>query len=206
MSFCRWRGCVDPSVAFQLAHRHVRQLIVPRTRPRQLIATYGARGLAVLGTPCAQFANQEAAANGEIMNTLQYVRPGGGFVPAFPLSQKLLVNGVGAHPLWVYARAWCPAPGLEIADNLPLWLPITSRDVNWNFVSQVVGLEALADSRGALLSHGIVRAAKPPGAWAPCPASVAWRAAPPPPCRTHLPPSGARLRRRPCFSTARASP
>ena len=106
----------------------------PTPPPAQLIASFGARGLAVLGTPCAQFANQEAAGNGEIMNTLQYVRPGNGFVPSFPLTQKLLVNGVGAHPLWVYARASCPAPGLEIADNLPLWLPITSRDVNWNFV------------------------------------------------------------------------
>jgi len=98
-----------------------------------LIATYAARGFAILGTPCAQFANQEAAANAEILNVLQFVRPGKGFIPAFPLTQKLLVNGVGADPLWVYARSSCPAPVLEIADNLPLWLPITSSDVSWNF-------------------------------------------------------------------------
>jgi hypothetical protein len=50
---------------------------------------YEASGLSTLGTPCGDFANQEPGGNDEILAGLKYVRPGNGFVPAFPLMQKV---------------------------------------------------------------------------------------------------------------------
>ena len=38
------------------------------------------------------------------MNTLQYVRPGSGFVPAFPLSGKLFVNGAEESSIFTYLK------------------------------------------------------------------------------------------------------
>lgn len=52
------------------------------------------------GTPCNQFGGQEPGDNDELLNGLAYVRPGNGFVPAFPLTQKMDVNGAFANPLW----------------------------------------------------------------------------------------------------------
>lgn len=77
--------------------------------------------------------NQEPEDNGEILNALKYVRPGNGFVPQFPLTQKMDVNGLFAHSLWVFIRNHCPAPQGILATNSPLWSPITATDVAWNF-------------------------------------------------------------------------
>lgn len=38
------------------------------------------------------------------MNGLKYVRPGNGFVPAFPLSDKTEVNGLHEHKLFTYLK------------------------------------------------------------------------------------------------------
>lgn len=54
-----------------------------------LMSKYEASGLSTLGTPCGDFANQEPGGNDEILAGLKYVRPGNGFVPAFPLMQKV---------------------------------------------------------------------------------------------------------------------
>lgn len=48
---------------------------------------------------------EEPGANGtEIMNGLRYVRPGNGFVPAFPLSSKTEVNGLHEHKMFTYLK------------------------------------------------------------------------------------------------------
>ena len=48
---------------------------------------------------------EEPGANGtEIMNGLRYVRPGNGFVPAFPLSSKTEVNGLQEHKMFTYLK------------------------------------------------------------------------------------------------------
>jgi len=48
---------------------------------------------------------EEPGWNGtEIMNGIKYVRPGGGFVPAFPMVEKMDVNGVTQHPLYTYLK------------------------------------------------------------------------------------------------------
>jgi len=83
---------------------------------------------------CA-LAVQEPGANSEILNTLQYVRPGGGFVPAFPLAAAVSVNGLFSDPLWAYIRASCPSPVDSFIWAPSTWSPVTPRDVAWNFES-----------------------------------------------------------------------
>ena len=61
------------------------------------------------GVPCNQFAYQEPAANfTELYNSMAYVRPGMQrgykFVPKFPLTKKVDVNGEDAHPIMVHLR------------------------------------------------------------------------------------------------------
>lgn len=87
----------------------------------------------ILGFPCNQFGGQEPGANNEILNTLKYVRPGGGFVPAFDLTAGVSVNGVFADAIWAAMRGDCPSTGSVISDGPPLWNPITVTDVIWNF-------------------------------------------------------------------------
>ena len=38
------------------------------------------------------------------MNTLKYVRPGGGFEPNFELTEKVDVNGENEHPIYTYLK------------------------------------------------------------------------------------------------------
>ena len=58
------------------------------------------KDLAILGFPCNQFGLQEPGVGAEIRNTLRFVRPGGGYVPNFFLSQKIEVNGPKEHRLF----------------------------------------------------------------------------------------------------------
>ncbi len=92
----------------------------------------------MLGHPCNQFGGQEPGDNSEILNTLKYVRPGGGYVPAFDLTQKADVNGVFADAVFSYARSVCPSPTYVLADGPPSWSPITTADLTWNFNAFVI--------------------------------------------------------------------
>ena len=54
------------------------------------------------------YIQQEPGDNGtEILNTLRYVRPGGGFVPNFQLTEKVDVNGKAEHPMYTYLKVRC---------------------------------------------------------------------------------------------------
>lgn len=100
----------------------------------QLLTQYNGKALRVLGMPCNQFGGQEPGGNDEILNTLKYVRPGGGYVPMFPLTQKTLVNGGLVHPIWQGIRASCMSPTDDLSDSdYPGWSPINVRDAQWNF-------------------------------------------------------------------------
>jgi len=90
--------------------------------------------LQIFGFPCNQFGYQEPAENFELMNTLKYVRPGYGFVPAFPLSGKLFVNGNDESQIFTYLKARCPVPMGMIANRSDItWQPIRNNDISWNF-------------------------------------------------------------------------
>jgi glutathione peroxidase len=46
-----------------------------------------------------------SALSQEILNCLKYARPGGGYVPSFPIFQKTEVNGlVNVHPIFPYLK------------------------------------------------------------------------------------------------------
>ncbi len=111
--------------------------------------------VAVLGFPSNQFGHQTNDDNIEFLNTLKYVRPGGGFEPLFHIFQKTNVNGAKAHPLFKWMRREIPIPmdplgdskgnGCDDVDALILprggfdgttvatWSPVTRSDVAWNF-------------------------------------------------------------------------
>jgi glutathione peroxidase len=84
--------------------------------------------------------NQEPGDNDEILNGLKYVRPGNGFVPAFPLTQKVNVNGlVGVDPVWTWMKNQCGPAVPDVTDIAPSWLPVYFNDVAWNFEMILVG-------------------------------------------------------------------
>jgi len=90
--------------------------------------------IAVVGVPCAQFYNQEPGSNAEIMNGLEHVRPGSGFIPNFPLTEKSEVNGANRLPLYAWATGLCPQPVAAFNPaNLLMYSPLDSNDVRWNF-------------------------------------------------------------------------
>ncbi|XP_025231643.1 glutathione peroxidase 1 isoform X3 [Theropithecus gelada] len=87
---------------------------------------------------------KENAKNEEILNSLKYVRPGGGFEPNFMLFEKCEVNGAGAHPLFAFLREALPAPSddataLMTDPKLITWSPVCRNDVAWNFEKFLVG-------------------------------------------------------------------
>lgn len=103
-----------------------------------ILTTVNNPKFSILGFPCNQFGGQEPSDNDEILNILKYVRPGGGFVPAFPLAQIGDVNGAFASPLWNALRTACPAPVTVLSSGLPSWAPIQTADFTWNFNSILV--------------------------------------------------------------------
>jgi len=65
-----------------------------------LAEKYGDK-VAILGFPCNQFGHQTNEGDGELLNTLKYVRPGDGFEvnSAVTIFAKGDVNGADALPL-----------------------------------------------------------------------------------------------------------
>jgi len=76
---------------------------------------YRERGLAVVGFPCNQFGGQEPGKAEEIGAFCQQ-----NYGVGFPLSEKVEVNGPGAHPLFAYLTKALPGA-------------LGSRAVKWNF-------------------------------------------------------------------------
>jgi len=103
---------------------------------------YKDRGFTIIGFPCAQFGLQEIALETEIINCLKFVRPGNNYPgPNFPLTAKILVNGVGEHPIYQWLKikslpwdgwtdqAWLTSIGAKT-------LAVTKgggADIPWNF-------------------------------------------------------------------------
>jgi len=95
--------------------------------------------LQLFGFPSNQFGYQEPE-NFELMNCLKYVRPGFGFVPKFPLSGKLDVNGKDEHDIFTFLKSRCAAPMGLIANRTDItWTPIRNNDISWNFQKWLVG-------------------------------------------------------------------
>jgi len=121
-----------------------------------LAEKYGDK-VAILAFPCNQFGHQTNEDNEEFLNTLMYVRPGGGFVPASSITvfEKTMVNGLDAAPLFKWLKTEMMIPCDEMVDTkdngvanpdclvLPrekfggstvvLWTPVARSDIAWNF-------------------------------------------------------------------------
>ncbi|KAK6307202.1 hypothetical protein J4Q44_G00223500 [Coregonus suidteri] len=94
--------------------------------------------LVVLGFPCNQFGYQENCSNGEILNSLKYVRPGDGYQPGFTVFEKCDVNGTNTHSVFAYLKDKLPYPDDDphtlIQDpKFLIWSPISRTDISWNF-------------------------------------------------------------------------
>jgi len=99
-----------------------------------LKAEFDATQLEIIGNPCNNFGLQEPGTNAEIPNAFQYVRPGGGYIPNFVLTQKIEVNGLMEIPLYTYLKDYCPPTKERIADTDGLYYtPVRISDITWNF-------------------------------------------------------------------------
>ncbi|ELK15096.1 Transforming protein RhoA [Pteropus alecto] len=96
----------------------------------------------------AGFCILENTKNEEILNSLKYVRPGGGFEPNFTLFEKCDVNGAQAHPLFTFLREALPAPSddttaLMTDPKFIIWSPVCRNDIAWNFEKFLVGRDGV---------------------------------------------------------------
>ncbi|WP_027093718.1 glutathione peroxidase [Cohnella thermotolerans] len=98
---------------------------------QKLYERYADKGLAVLGFPSNQFANQEPGDNAEIQQICELNHG-----VSFPLFAKIDVNGPGAHPLFTYLKN--EAPGF-----------LGTRRIKWNFTKFLVDREGRVVKRFA---------------------------------------------------------
>lgn len=92
---------------------------------------YAARGLVVIGFPCDQFGHQEPGNAEEIRSFCSLT-----YAVDFPLSDKVEVNGEGAHPLWQWLKA--EKSGV-----------LGTRGIKWNFSKFLVGRDGQVLARYA---------------------------------------------------------
>lgn len=89
---------------------------------------------------------QENCTNGEILKSLQHVRPGSGFQPNFTIFEKCDVNGANTHPVFAYLKHNLPYPDDDPTSFMQdpkflVWSPISRTDVSWNFEKFLIGPE-----------------------------------------------------------------
>ena len=102
----------------------------------ELYKTHKANGLQIIGFPCDQFGGQEPGSDEEISEFCSV-----NYGVSFPLSQKIEVNGEGAHPIYQYLRS--EAPGDEEFDESGALQKedrdmLESSDIQWNFTKFLV--------------------------------------------------------------------
>lgn len=108
----------------------------------------GECSLQIFGFPCNQFGYQEPAENFELLSCVKHVRPGFGFVPAFPLAKKGDVNGIFEQPIYTFLKARCPAPMGLIANRSDItWQPIRNNDISWNFQKWLINHDGQPSKR-----------------------------------------------------------
>ena len=98
---------------------------------QELHATYGPKGLVVLGFPCNQFGAQDPGENQDIAEFCQL-----NYGVSFPMMAKIDVNGPQASTLYQWLSD--EAPGL-----------LGSKAIKWNFTKFLVGRDGLVVRRFA---------------------------------------------------------
>jgi glutathione peroxidase len=96
---------------------------------------FGEEHLEIIGLPSNNFGLQEPGGNAnEIMNGITHVRPGNGYLPNFPLTRKVDVNGEKEIPLYKYLKRSCPSTRNVFSRTPSLYYsPLHQRDIKWNF-------------------------------------------------------------------------
>ena len=97
----------------------------------KLYSKYKEKGLAVLGFPCNQFANQDPGSNEDITEFCEL-----NYGVTFPMFQKVDVNGDDAHPLFQYLKK--QAPGV-----------LGTQAIKWNFTKFLVNQDGQVVARFA---------------------------------------------------------
>lgn len=95
---------------------------------------YAARGFTVLGAPCNQFMGQEPGSEEEIAEFCS-----GTYGVTFPMTQKIEINGRGAHPLYASLHGIYDAEGYQghIRWNFEKFLIAPNGEVVARFAPQV---------------------------------------------------------------------
>merc|ERR1711924_298627 len=109
--------------------------------------------------------NQAPGTHEEFLNTLRYVRPGGGYEAAFSIFKTVDVNGDGTAPAYKWLRRACPSTlggligaGTNCKDPKGTlcgafafmgWGPISTSDVSWNFEKILINKQGEAMTRYA---------------------------------------------------------
>ncbi|KAG7507333.1 glutathione peroxidase 6-like [Solea senegalensis] len=117
-------------------------------RLNALMEMFGDVNFTVLAFSCNQFGLQSPEVNHETLNILKYVRPGGGFVPKFPVFGRVEVNGLNEEPLFSYLKETLPFVNPVIGDMKKFyWSPIKVNDIRWNFERFLVAADGLPFKR-----------------------------------------------------------
>lgn len=91
---------------------------------------YRDKGLAVIGFPCDQFANQEPVGDSDMEQVCKV-----NFGVTFPLMAKVEVNGAGTHPVFQYLKS----------KNKGLF----GQDLKWNFTKFLISPDGTSVERYA---------------------------------------------------------
>ena len=106
---------------------------------QKLHDAYAGKGLAVVGFPCNQFGAQEPGSASEIGEFCKR-----NYGVSFTLSEKIDVNGAGAHPLYKFLKSNAPTEEGELADRLKEHLTknfpdyLKGGEIKWNFTKFLV--------------------------------------------------------------------
>uniref|UniRef100_A0A665WV66 Glutathione peroxidase n=1 Tax=Echeneis naucrates TaxID=173247 RepID=A0A665WV66_ECHNA len=113
-----------------------------------LMEMFGDLSFTVLGFSCNQFGLQSPEVNHETLNVLKYVRPGGGFMPKFPVFAKVEVNGINEDPLFTFLKESLPFVNPVIGDIKKFyWSPIKVNDIRWNFEKFLITADGMPFKR-----------------------------------------------------------
>ena len=100
-----------------------------------LQSKFGPSGFQVIGFPCNQFNKEEPGLKGEILHGVMHVRPGNGFIPNFPITKKVDVNGKDQHSIFTFLKNACSvSPQSLFAKREQLnYDHLHVNDIRWNF-------------------------------------------------------------------------
>lgn len=95
-----------------------------------------------LAIPTNNFNLQEPGANEYILNGLEHVRPGGGFVATYRVAGKTNCNGAQEEPLFSFLKGACAGTQLTIGPTEQFYFtPVKQHDITWNFEKFLVSAE-----------------------------------------------------------------